>query len=175
MHGTLSSDYAVGDGWQMADLPYDGNKLSMTIILPDAGRFDEICTGLTADWLAQSRATMQSTEIAVGLPKFRFTWGSTSLKPALQALGMVQPFDETQADFSGMTTEEQLYIADVIHKAFVGVDESGTEAAAATAVIMAGNAGPPVELTVDRPFVFLIRDETGTLLFVGQVTDPTAS
>jgi serpin B len=175
MHNELGVAYAAGDGWQMADLPYDGDNLSMTIILPAAGRFDEIRGGLTADWLAQHSAAMQQQLLSVSLPKFKFTWGTTSLKPALQALGMVDAFSGAEADFSGMTTSEKLYIADVLHKAFVGVDESGTEAAAATAVIMEGNGEPGGELTVDRPFVFLIRDASGTVLFVGQVTSPTAS
>jgi len=175
MHGSILAAYAEGDGWQMADLPYDGDELSMTVILPAANRFDEIRGGLTADWLAQGSAAVQQQEVAVSLPKFRFSWGTNSLKPALQALGMVDAFSATQADFSGMTTGEQLYIADVLHKAFVGVDESGTEAAAATAVIMEGNSASPAELTVDRPFLFLIRDTSGTVLFVGQVTSPSAS
>ncbi len=175
MAGDLVTAYAEGDGWQMAELPYDGDQLSMTILLPEAGRFDEIRNGLTADWLAQSSAAMEEGEIVVGLPKFKFSWGSTSLKPALEALGMVDAFGAGQADFSGMATGEQLCLADVLHKAFVGIDESGTEAAAATASIMFGNSEPVAELTVNRPFVFLIRDVSGTLLFVGQVTDPTAS
>jgi len=173
MHGDLSAPYGEGDGWQMADLPYDGGKLSMTIILPEAGRFDEIRAGLTADWLAQNTAAMTVQEIGVSLPRFEFTWGSTSLKPALQTLGMVQAFG-AGADFSGMATGEELYIGDVVHKAFVGVDESGTEAAAATAVLMQNFGMPPAYLIADRPFIFLIRDATGTLLFVGQLTSPTA-
>ena len=122
---------------------------------------------------------MQQALVDVSLPRFKFTWGSTSLKPALEALGMADAFSQTDADFSGMTTGEKLYIADVLHKAFVDVDESGTEAAAATAVIGGGSGGAspgtPFELTADRPFVFLIRDTTGTVLFVGQVTSPAAS
>ncbi|TET13502.1 MAG: serpin family protein, partial [Dehalococcoidia bacterium] len=81
------------------------------------------------------------------------------------------------ADFSGMTGNRDLFISEILHKAFVSVDEAGTEAAAATAVVMTMTAAPeePVEVTVDRPFVFLIRDiETGTILFVGRVMDPSA-
>jgi serpin B len=81
-----------------------------------------------------------------------------------------------EADFSGMTKEERLFISDVIHEAYIAVDEEGTEAAAATAVVMRATAMPmnPVELTIDRPFLFAIRDrETGALLFLGRVTDPT--
>jgi len=81
------------------------------------------------------------------------------------------------ADFSGMTGNRDLFIADVVHKAFVSVDEAGTEAAAATAVVMELTAvpGEPVEVTIDRPFIFLIRDiETGTILFVGRIMNPSA-
>jgi serpin B len=174
MHGSISSRWATGDGWKLADLPYDGDKLAMTIVLPDAGRFDEIRGKLTATWLADADAASTQDMVVVALPKFKFTWGTKSLKPALEALGMKDPFDPTKADFSAMTTTEPLHIADVLHKAFVGVDESGTEAAAATAVIMSGNGMPDKTLDVDRPFVFLIRDtSTGSLLFVGQVVDPT--
>ena len=74
----------------------------------------------------------------------------------------------------GGATGEPLYIGDVVHKAFVGVDESGTEAAAATAVIMQNFGMPPTYVIADRPFIFLIRDTTGTLLFVGQLTSPSA-
>ena len=90
---------------------------------------------------------------------------------------MPQAFAPASADFSGMTTTEQLFISDVIHQAFISVDEEGTEAAAATAVMMAGSAAPlePVTLTLDRPFLFLIRDEpTGSVLFAGRVSDPSA-
>ncbi|MBI4955129.1 MAG: serpin family protein [Myxococcales bacterium] len=174
MHAALSTEYAEGDGWQLADLPYDGGALVMTIVLPAAGRFAEIRDGLSADWLAQADAARTARQTALALPKFRFTWGSESLKPALQSLGMLDAFDLTKADFTGMEATGELHVSDVLHQAFVGVDESGTEAAAATAVIMSGNGGPDATLTVDRPFVFLIRDHaTGAVLFVGQVTDPT--
>jgi serpin B len=98
------------------------------------------------------------------------------LPGALRKLGMEDAFGEA-ADFSGMTGNRDLSISDVIHKAFVSVDEQGTEAAAATAVIMKLTSIPaePVEVTVDRPFMFVIRDiEAGTILFVGRVMDPSA-
>ena len=106
------------------------------------------------------------------MPRFEFESGF-SLKEALAALGMADAFSE-QADFSGMTGQRDLFISEVVHKAFVSVDENGTEAAAATAVIMKLTAAveEPVEVTMDRPFVFLIRDlETGAILFVGRVVD----
>jgi serpin B len=93
-------------------------------------------------------------------------------------MGMPDAFLYQVADFSGMDGSRELFIGDVIHKAFVSVDEAGTEAAAASAVVLPGAApepAPPIEVTVDRPFVFLIRDiETGTILFVGRVLDPSA-
>jgi serpin B len=109
------------------------------------------------------------------MPKFQIE-SSFGLVDALTALGMTDAFSSA-ADFSGMTSSSDLFVSDVIHKAFVSVDEAGTEAAAATAVMMKLTAAPadPVKVTVDRPFIFAIRDiQTGTLLFVGRVVNPTA-
>ena len=108
------------------------------------------------------------------MPKFEFD-AKLGLANTLASMGMPDAFSGS-ADFSGMTGERDLFISDVIHQAFVSVDEAGTEAAAATAVIMKllSAPEPPVELTIDRPFVFLIRDiETGAILFVGRVVDPS--
>jgi serpin B len=111
------------------------------------------------------------------MPKFEFE-SDFSLKQALSALGMAEAFSGS-ADFSGMTCNNDLFIGDVIHKAFVSVDENGTEAAAATAVMMVMSApGPapeePVTVTIDRPCIFLIRDiETGAILFIGRVMNPS--
>jgi hypothetical protein len=114
--------------------------------------------------------------VALGLPRFSFTWGTESLKPALIALDMTDAFEPTIADFSGINSARQLYISDVLHQAFISVDEYGTEAAAATAVIIADASIPPtpVPFTVDRPFLFFIRDSSGLLLFAGQVVDASA-
>ncbi|MCC6525949.1 MAG: serpin family protein [Polyangiaceae bacterium] len=176
LHGELDTPYAEGDGWQLASLPYDGDALVMTIVVPAAGRFDEIRTAIDPAGLAAADAAAVEHPTTVSVPKFRFTWGTESLKPALQALGMVDAFDSAAADFTGMEPTGELFVGDVLHKAFVGVDESGTEAAAATAVAVLGGGVPDRDLTADRPFVFLIRDlATGTILFVGQVVDPTAT
>ena len=117
---------------------------------------------------------MTSKEVAVTLPKFEYTL-PLSLGDTLSAMGMPHAFGD--ADFSGMTGTRDLAISSVIHKAFVSVDEQGTEAAAATGVVMAGTAAPadPKSFVADKPFVFVIRDDdTGSLLFVGRVVDPTA-
>jgi serpin B len=107
------------------------------------------------------------------MPRFEFD-SEFSLKNTLEDMGMPAAF--SAADFSGMTGTRYLYIRDVLHKAFVSVDEAGTEAAAATAVAMEEEAPEPVvEVTLDRPFIFLIRDiETGAILFVGRVLNPAA-
>jgi serpin B len=117
----------------------------------------------------------QSAQVQLGLPKFKFRT-QAGLKDALTALGMGVAFTD-KADFSGMTMQEPLWISDVIHEAYVAVDEEGTEAAAATAVIMRTASAPEqmVQLTIDRPFIFALRDiDTGALLFLGRVTDPAA-
>jgi serpin B len=147
----------------------------MTVLLPEAGRFEEIRTALTGAWLAAAQEGMSDdTEVTIAMPKFKFTWGTESFKEPLKAMGMTDAFVYPTADFSGMETTRELYIADVLHQAFVGVDEHGTEAAAATAVLIASGAIPdPKFVTIDRPFLFFVQDDTGALLFVGQVADPT--
>jgi serpin B len=116
------------------------------------------------------------TEIQLTMPKFKFHT-QAGLADALKILGMPAAFDPEAADFSGMTKQEALHISDVIHKAYIAVDEEGTEAAAATAAIMRATAAPvqTIQLTIDRPFLFALRDlDTGTILFLGRVADPTA-
>jgi serpin B len=174
MRQTESFGYAEGDGYQAVELPYDGNELSMVILLPEEGQFKAFESSLDADLVAAIIENLEYQEVALTMPKFEFE-SEFSLKQALSAMGMPIAFTDN-ADFSGMTGGRDLQIAEVIHKAFVSVDEAGTEAAAATAVIMELTAMPEVvEMTLDHPFIFLIRDiETGTILFVGRVMDPSA-
>jgi serpin B len=169
--------YVEGDGYQMIDLGYEGGKLAMTMLLPAAGRFAEIRGGVTAPWLEQAHAAMTtSAEVVLRLPKFRFSWGTASLSTALMGLGMTDAFDSSRADFSGMEPKRELFISDVLHQAFVALDENGTEAAAATAVIMDTSSLPTSTkyFTADRPFLVFIRDATGVILFAGQVGNPAA-
>jgi serpin B len=117
---------------------------------------------------------MQPASLHLDLPLFSFG-ASFDLEEKLTALGMTHAFDPDIADFSGMTGGRDLFISQVLHQAFVAVDEEGTEAAAATAVIMGPTSImlPDLTLTVDRPFVFVIRDlATGQILFIGRVLDP---
>ena len=175
MRQVESFGYAVGDGYQAVELPYDGGELSMVLLLPQAGQFDTFEGSLDAQRVDAIVKDLALRRVALTMPKFEFK-SSFSLKETLAAMGMPVAFSGG-ADFSGMTGNRDLFIADVIHEAFVSVDEAGTEAAAATAVVMTMTAPPgaPVEVTVDHPFIFLIRDiETGAILFFGRVVNPSA-
>ena len=168
-----SYSYVKGSGYQAVELPYSGNEVAMDIIVPDAGQFNTFESGMTADSISGIIGSLKSSFMVLALPKFQFD-SSFSLKQALSALGMPVAFTD-KADFSGITGQPNLIISDVVHKAFVAVDEEGTEAAAATGVIMVGAAMPANSLTVDRPFVFLIRDiQTGAILFIGRVLNPAS-
>ncbi len=173
MHFTIAPklQYARGVGWQAVRLPYFG--ASMLVIVPEEGTFADIERDLDAAFLADLEQAMSETEVTLGLPR----WESESmfgLVPQLQAMGIVDLFDDQRADLSGIADVEQLYVSDVIHQANVTVDEKGTEAAAATAVtVRALSAGPSVSLIIDRPFLYLIRDNaTGEILFLGRLLAP---
>jgi serpin B len=174
MHQTESFGYGEGDGYQAVELPYDGGELSMIIFLPAPGQFEAFEEALDFEQANAIINALERKEVALTMPKFEFD-SEFSLGETLAALGMPVAFSG-DADFSGMTGTRELYIADVVHKAFVSVDEAGTEAAAATAVVMEMTAMPEtVDVTIDRPFIFLIRDiETGAILFVGRILNPGA-
>lgn len=145
----------------------------MLVLLPeDLTKFEE---ALSAETLTSTVAALEEKNVRLTLPKFEFTVPLT-LTRTLQDMGMVDAFSDN-ADFSGMTDDGNIEISEVVHKAFVAVDESGTEAAAATGVMMRTTSMPvdPVEFTADKPFIFVIRDQqSGSVLFVGRVLDPTA-
>jgi len=180
MKQTESFGYAEGEDYQAVELPYDGNELSMVILLPESGEFSTFENSLDSMKLQEILENLQyalvngkRTEVALTMPKFEFE-SSFDLKNTLSNMGMQVAFSEN-ADFSGMNGSRDLFITDVVHKAFVSVDEAGTEAAAATAVIVASTSIPmePIKVNIDRPFIFMIRDiETGALLFAGRVLDP---
>jgi len=172
MKQTESFGYTEGEAYQAVELLYDGEELSMVILLPEAGNFEAFEKNLEAQ-VSDIISGLQLTEVALTMPQFEFD-SEFSLKDTLADMGMPIAFSGA-ADFSGMTGNPELFISEVVHKAFVAVDEAGTEAAAATAVIMEYSAVPEpfVEVTIDRPFIFLIRDiETGAILFVGRVMNP---
>jgi serpin B len=172
MRKTEFLGYAAGEGYQAVELLYDGGELSMVILLPSPGQFESFEGLLNAQRVRAIMESLERRQVALTMPKFEFESGF-SLKETLMTMGMPVAFSG-KADFSGMTGNRGLFIADVIHKAFVSVDEAGTEAAAATAVVMRESAMlVEVEINIDRPFIFLIRDiETGTILFLGRVLNP---
>jgi serpin B len=144
----------------------------MLVIVPtDLAKFEG---SLDAAKLAAITGALSEQQVMLGLPKFGAE-SQLGLGDVLAALGMPTAFDADAADFSGMTAADRLYISAVVHQANIDVDEKGTEAAAATAVMMAAGAAlaPPVEMTVDRPFIFALRDtETSAILFLGRITKP---
>lgn len=172
MTTTASLPYAAGDGWRAVELPYIGGSLAMTVIVPDDLAAFE--ASLSAEQLAGIVGDLREFDVTLSLPKFGIET-KAMLADLLAALGMPSAFDPARADFSGITTEEALYISDVVHQANIDVDEKGTTAAAATAVVMRATAGQEqVALQVDRPFLFALRDRpTGAVLFLGRVTDPS--
>ncbi len=174
MHQSTKLSFAEGDGYAAVQLPYAGNKLAMLLVVPDEGQFDAVMAGMDAAALDGIAAGLSGYQVTLAMPKFEFRT-QVGLNDVLSQLGMPTAFGDG-ADFSGMTTQTDLFISAVLHEAFISVDEEGTEAAAATAVIMDETAAAqPAELTIDRPFIFAIRDtETGAVLFLGSVTDPSA-
>jgi serine protease inhibitor len=169
--------FASGDGWRAARLPYIGGELALAVVVPDPGRsLADVETSLDGRGLDRLLTGFRPVPvIRVQMPRWTFRV-QARLNEHLSDLGMPTAFSD-EADFSGMTTQEQLYISHVLHEAFIAVDEAGTEAAAATAVVaraMSGRREPPVSLIADRPFLFTLFDiATATPIFIGRVTDPT--
>lgn len=173
MHQAKEHRYAEGEGWQALELLYAGDDVSMLLLLPASGTFDDFRKALDKPRLASIVGALGNKLVDVTLPRFQFRT-ELGVKPTLVALGMTDAFEGGVADFSGMDGTRTLFIQDVVHQAFVAVDEKGTEAAAATAVVVGRTSVPErATFTANRPFIVAIRDNpTGALLFLGQVTSP---
>lgn len=164
---------ATVDGVEVVQLPYDGNELSLLALLPKGGDLQGLEQSLTAAKLEQYVAALKPEGIDLTFPKFTIDGETVSLKEPLTKLGLGIIFGAP--DFSGITKTEPLYVEDVLHQTFVKLDENGTEAAAATAVILNRETSIPQVRPVafDRPFLFLVRDDaTGAVLFVGRIVSP---
>jgi len=175
MHQTHSFDYGEGDGYQAVSLPYYLERQAMVVVLPQSGQFERVEAGLDADFVSGLQGRLRGTRVDLGLPRLSFS-GSAELAPVLARMGAPDAFT-SEADFSGITVGAGLWISEVRHGAFLSVNEKWTEATAATEVAWKSAEEPdrPVEMTVDRPFLFLIVDKpTGAVLFMGRVMDPTA-
>ena len=172
-------DYASLDGAQIIRMPYVGDRLSMLVILPnDRDGIGSLESGVSAGQMTQWKQSMQSHEVSVFMPKFTMET-SYSLPAYLSSLGMVDVFDDSLADLSGIAPVEPngLYVSEAIHKAYVDVNEVGTEAAAITAVVLDLTSAqpPPPMFIANHPFIFIIQDdESGAILFMGRLSDPTA-
>ncbi|QTA88258.1 serpin family protein [Desulfonema magnum] len=174
MSQTTDFNYTEGNGYQAAELLY-GNDfrtpsgLSMVVLLPEVGNFQSFQDTLDAVKLNEILKNLQEKYVRLKMPKFRYESAVVSLRETLADMGMSELFTDS-ADFSGMDGTQNLFLNDVIHNAFISVDETGTEAAAATPVPIEALIPPePVEFTMDHPFIFFIRDKTGAILFMGRI------
>jgi len=183
MHNSGGYYYLKGPSFQALLMPYEKDEISMLILLPDSvDGLSALERSLSAGNLEKWTAALSyEHEVIVSLPRFKMTQ-QFELSSTLEGMGMKTAFDPNSADFSGMTGDKSLVISAAIHKAYIDVDENGTEAAAATAVVMAMATAmqqrtpppPPIYFTADHPFLFLIRDNaSGAILFMGRITDPT--
>lgn len=163
--------------YQAVELPYVGGQLAMQLVMPAAGSFDRFLANLSGERLEAITRSLQPSLVELAMPRFEFS-ADFEPKQVLQSFGMVDAFDAFDgtggADFSGIDGTRELYISRIVHQAFIGVDEKGTEAAAATGVVIAGvtSVDPRVPLVMhfDHPYIFLIRDrQTGLILFMGKV------
>jgi serpin B len=175
MHQTTELGHMRDDrlGFEAVAIPYQA--MSMIVILPGTGQFAAVERLIDTDLVERVVSELRIRLIALGLPKFELDWGG-ELGEALGALGIKRVFDSNEVDLSGISDHpEGLFVSEIVHQARVRVDEYGTEAAAVTSVLLAGLAEMPQEpypMVVDRPFLFLIRDDlTGAILFVGRVTE----
>ncbi|MFW6182833.1 MAG: serpin family protein, partial [Chloroflexota bacterium] len=161
-----------GDGYRAVQLPYTGQKAEMLILLPDEGRFAEVQENVSAEFVVDLLSRTETRDVDVILPRYDFET-ELDLIEQLQALGMSEAFG-SGADFSGIVEGGGLFIDAALHKATITVDEKGTEAAAATVIAMDESAMPPGEFHVTHPFIFaIVERETGSLLFLGRVMNPT--
>jgi serpin B len=177
MNATDTFAYVAGNDYQAVQVPYYGDSLSMLLVLPSEGKFASVRDSMTPQWLRVVESSATPKNVKLSLPKFRFSYGTEEFNEELKALGMPTAFIEGVADFTGIhgtSVQDSLFIFKVLQKAFVGVDESGTEAAAVSAVVLNWKSAPVVDATVNlnRPFLFSILDKTGAVLFAGQVMDP---
>lgn len=178
MARTASMRYSENDLFQALELPYAGDRLSMVILLPrKRNNLADAETQLNSSMVSQLVQKMTSPKVILNLPRIKTTY-EKSLSSTLKSMGMTDAFDAGKADLSGIDGTRELSISEVYHKAFCEINEEGTEAAAATGVVVARaaapiNQPPPVEFKADHPYLYMIRDrQTGSILFMGRVADP---
>ena len=165
--------YARLSNLQAIEIPYDGDEVAMVVVLPDEGQFQAVESQLDATLLQDVLGSLQPADVDLSLPKFSFRT-KYQLRKTFEAMGLTTVFDGSRADLSGINDgAEALAVSAVIHETYLAVDEKGTEAAAATAVVVEGMGAPQTQVAVDRPFVFFIHDiQTGAILFMGSIRNP---
>ncbi len=175
MRMTINAMYAEDENLQILELPYVGENISMLILLPkETFGLEKLESNLSVENLDIWRNNLEEIRVRIFLPSFKMT-RKYELIPTFQNMGMADAFVPSASDFSGMTGKRDLFISKIIHKAFVAVDEEGTEAAAATAVgvsgaMSRGGGTQPLTFQADHPFLFLIQDrQTGSILFIGRL------
>jgi serpin B len=175
MHLKDNFKYYADEKLQAIELPYKGNEISMLVLLPNETEgLKEIENTLTAENLNNLLSKITMEKVDVYFPKFKMAWGTFSLTKALVELGMTDAFNPEKADFSGMNGKKDLWISDVFHQSFIEVNEEGTEAAAATGVVMTHALHIESIFRADHPFIFIIKDNrSGSILFMGRVINPT--
>lgn len=174
MHASSTYAYKTSEAGDVLQMPYVSSNLRMTLVLPAAGQFEAVRAQLSQTWLSSMTDGLAREYVVLTLPKFDIVTPQLILEDGLGAMGMAEAFTN-RADFGVMTSVKGVCISKVVQKAFIGVNESGTEAAAATSVSGTWSSVPPtpIEVSFDRPFFFFIQDKTGIVLFSGQVVDPT--
>ena len=174
MHMYEGATYVATETYQVAKLSYQQPNFDMMVILPDQGQFEAVEAMLSNEFFETLRTQLfMAYNLEVAFPRFKYDT-SLDLADTLQAMGMPAAFS-ADADFSGIANE-QLFVNSVIHQAYIGVDEKGTEAAAATVIGMGGGGPPnlPITFNADRPFIYIIYEyNTGAILFIGRVVDPS--
>lgn len=168
-------NYTETEDLQILELPYDGEELSMLILLPKEEGLDTVEASINADELREWGSDLVEEKIDLHMPKFTFET-KYFMRDILIEMGMSTAFSSAEADFSGMDGTKNLFIGHVIHQAFVEVNEEGTEAAAATSVGMELTSAPPANtlFRADHPFIFLIQERgSGNILFMGRMADPS--
>lgn len=168
--------YSVQSGYKALKMPYGADKFQMVFLLPDAGNTpDQVAGKLNSDnWATLMAGLQNKTKVPVWIPKWKFSWEKT-MNDILISLGMKIAFDPNYANFSAINPDNKLYITKVIHKTFIDVSESGTEAAAVTSVGIGVTSMPldPPSFYLTRPFLFFIMEEdSGAILFAGKVENP---
>jgi len=167
--------YKEGESFQAIELPYKGGKLSMLVVLPKQGKENKVIENINNIYF-NLKDNLSYKLVYLKLPKFEFTTEIYSLRKQFEKLGMINAF-ELIADFGNMVKNQKIKIDNILHKSFIKVDEKGTEASSATAVVMgdgaSGPAHPPIRMFINRPFIFFIKDNiSNQIIFMGFIKNP---